>query len=130
MSWLVGICRNKEQFFINEREDFVAICYNGEYPELYPKVLKSANAQDNKENAQDNKENAQDNKENAQDNKENAILEFCKEPKSLKEIIGFFGYKNARNFREKYIVPLVKEGKMKMTIPDKPTSKNQKYLKQ
>ena len=38
--------------------------YNGEYPNLYPKEIKIANAQDSKKNAQDNKENA--------------ILEFCK----------------------------------------------------
>lgn len=56
------------------------------------------------------------------------ILIFCKFPKSLKEIIEYFGYKNARKFREKYIQPLVDDNRLKMTIPDKPTSKNQKYI--
>ena len=48
--------------------------------------------------------------------------------KSLKEIIEYFGYKNARGFREKYINPLLKENNLKQTIPDKPTSRNQKYI--
>ncbi|WP_334303116.1 Fic family protein [Otoolea muris] len=31
------------------------------------------------------------------------------------------------SFRRKYLITLVKEGKLKMTLPDKPKSKNQKY---
>ncbi len=53
-------------------------------------------------------------------------MDFCIEPKSLKEIIEYFGYKNARGFREKYINPLLKENKLRQTIPDKPRSRNQK----
>ena len=34
-----------------------------------------------------------------------------------------------RYFRENYIRPLLDAGKLKMTIPDKPNSKNQKYVK-
>lgn len=65
---------------------------------------------------------------NAQENmKEKEILEFCNEPKSLKEIIEYFGYKNARNFREKYINPLLINNKLKMTIPEQPRNRNQKY---
>ena len=55
-------------------------------------------------------------------------MDFCIEVKSLKEIIEYFGYKNARGFREKYINPLMKESKLRQTIPDKPRSRNQKYI--
>ena len=55
-------------------------------------------------------------------------MDFCIEAKSLKEIIEYFGYKNARGFREKYINPLMKENKLRQTIPDKPRSRNQKYI--
>ncbi len=55
-------------------------------------------------------------------------MDFCIEPKSLKEIIEYFGYKNARGFREKYINPLLKENKLRQTIPDKPRNRNQKYI--
>lgn len=83
------------------------------------------NAQDKDKKAQ---VNAQDSKKEAIKVSDKAIIDFCKEEKSLKEIIEYFGYKNARGFREKYINPLLKENKLKQTIPDKPTSRNQKYI--
>src|SRR5699024_4637903 len=87
-----------EPIFTNEREDFVVTFYNGEYPELYPEeLIKNKNVQ---VNAQDKNKNAQ---VNAQVNQkaiikvnEKAIMDFCIEPRSLKEIIEYFGYKNAR----------------------------------
>ena len=39
-----------------------------------------------------------------------------------------FNYKNIKRFRRDYIKPLVEKGILKMTIPDKPTSKYQKYI--
>ena len=112
--------------FSNEREDFVVTFYNGEYPELYPEEIKNTqdNAQDNGKNAQ---VNAQASNKNVQVNEKN-IIEFCNEAKSLKEIIEYFGYKNARGFREKHINPLLKNNKLKQTLPDKPRSRNQKYV--
>ena len=55
------------------------------------------------------------------------ILEFCKKPKSLSEIMEKFGFESRTSFRRNYLNELVKAGKLKMTIPDKPKSKNQKY---
>ena len=108
-----------EPIFTNEREDFVVTFYNGEYPELYPEeLMKNKNAQ----------VNTQDNQKVVIKVSEKAIMDLCIEPKSLKEIIKYFGYKNARGFREKYINPLLKENKISQTIPDKPKSKNQKYI--
>lgn len=57
-----------------------------------------------------------------------AILEFCVEPRSKVEILEYCGYKNARKFTQNYLWPLLDEGKLKMTLPDKPTSRNQKYI--
>ena len=59
---------------------------------------------------------------------EKAILNFCKKPKSRKEIQEYFGLSAKSNFIEKYIKPLLKVGKLNLTIPDKPSSKNQKYI--
>ena len=55
------------------------------------------------------------------------ILDFCKEAKSIPEIMKQFGFDSRTSFRRKYLNTLVKEGRLKMTLPDKPKSKNQKY---
>lgn len=100
-----------EPIFTNEREDFVVTFYNGEYPELYPEELKTC------KKTQDKKVK-----------KINKILEICKQPKSINEIMIELGYKSNRTLKREYINPLVESGKLKMTIPDKPTSRNQKYI--
>lgn len=59
---------------------------------------------------------------------EEKILELCKTEKSLKEIIEYFGYKDVYKFKNNYINKLLEENKLSMTIPDKPNSRNQKYI--
>ena len=135
-----------EPVFKNEREDFVVTFYNGEYPEIYPEELKlykktqDKKTQDKKtqdKKTQDKKtqdKKTQDKKtqdKKTQDKKMqkiNKILEICKQPKSLNEIMIELGYKSNRTLKREYINPLVETGKLKMTIPDKPTSRNQKYI--
>lgn len=56
------------------------------------------------------------------------ILVFCLEPHSKAEIAEHCGYKNTKNFTQKYLRPLLDTGKLQMTIPDKPRSQNQKYI--
>ena len=56
------------------------------------------------------------------------ILEYCKEPHSKKEIMEYMEYKHTRNFTMLYLKPLLEKGLLKMTIPDKPNHKNQKYM--
>lgn len=56
------------------------------------------------------------------------ILELCAEPRAKKEIAVACGFKDIKNFTQKYIVPLMESGQLNMTIPDKPNSKNQKYI--
>ena len=55
------------------------------------------------------------------------LLDFCKEPRSRKEIAAFLGLKTASYATDRYIRPLLEEGKLEMTIPDKPKSTHQKY---
>ena len=57
------------------------------------------------------------------------LIQFCSVPRSRKEMQEFMGLAGRRNFSEKYIKPLLDAGKIKMTIPDKPNSRNQKYQK-
>lgn len=56
------------------------------------------------------------------------ILVFCLEPHSKAEIAEHCGYKNTKNFTQKYLRPLLDTGKLQMTMPDKPRSQNQKYI--
>lgn len=56
------------------------------------------------------------------------ILIFCREEKSKKEICEFMGYHNRTFFTRKYLAPLIQRGELKMTQPDKPNSRNQKYF--
>lgn len=58
---------------------------------------------------------------------EEKIIEFCKEPRSLAEIMLYLGYRDRVKFKKKYINPLLNNG-LTMTIPDKPRSRNQKYV--
>lgn len=56
------------------------------------------------------------------------VLSYCQEPKSNDEIFEKIElYKNTKNFKN-HIKPLIEAGWLNFTLPDKPTSKNQKYF--
>ena len=57
-----------------------------------------------------------------------SFLDYCKTPKSLREIMEKFEFEQRINFKSKYINPLIEKGKLSFTISDKPFSKNQKYI--
>ena len=57
------------------------------------------------------------------------LIQFCSVPRRRKEMQEFMGLVGRRNFSEKYIKPLLSAGKIEMTVPDKPNSRNQKYQK-
>lgn len=59
---------------------------------------------------------------------EAAIIEFCKIPRSRSELNKKFGDKiSIAYLMKKCIHPMLDAGKLKLTIPDKPKSKHQKY---
>lgn len=55
------------------------------------------------------------------------LLEFCRTPRTREEMQQFMGLNNRGHFRQKILNPLIKGGLLKMTLSDKPTSRNQKY---
>jgi predicted HTH transcriptional regulator len=63
-----------------------------------------------------------------QEDKLKKIVTFCKEARSMKEIMQYFGLKDKNNFRVKYLNILLNSGEIELTIPDKPKSPNQKYI--
>ncbi|WP_091236715.1 Fic family protein [Anaerobium acetethylicum] len=56
------------------------------------------------------------------------ILDYCSEPKSIQEIMEHFNFESRTSFRRKYLSGLLESGELKMTLPDKQSSKNQKYF--
>ena len=87
-----------EPVFENRRNEFVVILYNGASTE--PKQEKSEVA---------------------------TLLEYCREPRNRKEIAQFLGLKTASYAMDRYIRPLLDEGKLEMTMPEKPRSTHQKF---
>ena len=55
-----------------------------------------------------------------------SLIDFCKTPRTRAELAGFLG-KTQYYVMSKIVMPLVESGEMKMTLPDKPKSKDQKY---
>ncbi len=60
-------------------------------------------------------------------NEKEKLLVFCKEPKKISEIMEYMDFKHRTYFRKNYILPMLESGELKMLIPEKPNSKNQKY---
>jgi len=56
------------------------------------------------------------------------IIKFCEVPRTLKEIMDFLKLKNRKHFFESILKPIIESSILKKTIPDKPTSKYQKYI--
>lgn len=87
-----------EPVFENRRNEFVVILHNG--ASTAPKQEKSEVA---------------------------TLLEYCREPRNRKEIAQFLGLKTASYAMDRYIRPLLDEGKLEMTMPEKPRSTHQKF---
>ena len=55
------------------------------------------------------------------------MLKIIKGEMTRNEIMTILGLKDEKHFREHYMQTAINANVMKMTIPDKPRSKNQKY---
>ncbi|MCD6311751.1 MAG: hypothetical protein J7M11_04760, partial [Elusimicrobia bacterium] len=55
------------------------------------------------------------------------LLDFCGEPKSREEIQEYLCLKDRKHFRLEVLNPLLEQGLLHPTIPEKLTSPNQKY---
>lgn len=58
-----------------------------------------------------------------------SLIEFCSTPRTRTEIVAFVG-KSKNYVMSQIVTPLVESGELKMTIPEKPKSPNQKYVKE
>ena len=87
--------------FINHRNEFIVILYNHQKSE-------EADYKAEKHN--------------------NDLLSFCNVPRTRKEIAEYLGIGTVFYAMQHYVQPLLKSGDLIMTIPDKPKSRNQKYI--
>lgn len=88
-----------EPVFENRRNEFVVTFYNG-LQEEQP-IRKMAETPD--------------------------LLEYCKIPRSRKEIAEYLGLKTTAYAMDRYIRPMLESGELEMTMPEKPKSRKQKY---
>ena len=58
------------------------------------------------------------------------IVAFCAKPRSKEVLAKQFGFEEKRPtyFINNYVIPLIEEGRLRYTIPDKPKSKNQQIV--
>ncbi len=56
------------------------------------------------------------------------ILRLCLKEVKIQYLMEQFGWKDRTKFRNKFINPLLEEGLLQMTIPDKPKSPKQEYV--
>ena len=61
--------------------------------------------------------------------KYDALMRFCEQPRSRAELQVFCEIKSRVYFSEKILQPLLKSERLKMTVPEKPKSTKQKYVK-
>lgn len=57
------------------------------------------------------------------------LIEFCAVARSRDEMQPYLGISNRGHFRTAYLKPLLDLGTLKMTLLDKSSSHNQKYVK-
>ena len=57
------------------------------------------------------------------------VVKFCDIPRTKKEIQEYLKIKTERYIREKIITPLIENGRIQRTIPEKPNSPKQKYIR-
>ena len=56
------------------------------------------------------------------------LVSFCGRARSRKEMQQHLGIGNRAHFSKMYLKPLLESGRIRMTLPDKPQSRYQKYI--
>jgi ATP-dependent DNA helicase RecG len=64
-----------------------------------------------------------------QEDRAEKLLEYCNTPRTRREMQEFIEIASREYFNKTILLPLLESGKLKMIIPDKPNSRNQKYVR-
>lgn len=95
----MAACGLPEPVFENRRNEFVVILYNREDQ---PTTAETVPGKD--------------------------LLAFCQTPRTRREIADYLGIGTVYYAMQHYVLPLVEQKKLAMTLPDRPSSRNQKYF--
>ena len=97
-----------EPVFRDDRWEFSVCLYNREAAEQPPKIKPALPAEERPSD-------------------DRGLLDFCRTPRTRKEIVRFLGIASGQYAIRRYLEPLVKSGTIQMTLPDRPKSPKQKY---
>lgn len=95
----------REAVFANSRNEFAVTFYNNEFWMEISEPVKIVTVEEDTR----------------------GILAFCKTPRTRQEIAEYLQMKTIHYVMSHYINPLLQEGKLEMTMPEKPKSRKQKY---
>lgn len=56
------------------------------------------------------------------------LVAFCSIPRSRQEMQDYIGIDGRKAFNNQYLKPMLEQGRIRRTIPEKPNSRNQKYV--
>lgn len=103
--------------------------YSGGVPEFIEADIFKQVLPINLDGCTTTQDNTQDNTQDVtQDKYAQRILAFCEKPRSRAEIMEYIGIKERAYFKKSILDPLLDGGQLLMMLPDKPTSRNQKYV--
>ena len=57
-----------------------------------------------------------------------SLIEFCVKPRTRREMQEYVNIASREYFNKALLAPLLESRQLMMTVPDKPNSKNQKYI--
>ena len=117
---LPGYADEYKPQFLSTDTDFIVVLKNINYSN---RLAFEANKASEQVSAQVGEQDGE------QDDRQKLILEFCSIERTRQELQEYLGVASRRFFANSILKPLLESGKLKMTIPDKPTSRNQKYIR-
>ena len=66
---------------------------------------------------------------NTLSDKEEKLLDFLSRPRSRKELVEYLGLSSSAYAIQTYINPLIEKGLIRLSIPEKPSSRNQRFMR-
>ena len=93
----------RDPVFLDERGSFAVILYNGAAPD---KPLPDVQLTE----------------------KDKSLLRFMNVPRSRQEVVAFLGLQSPTYAMQTYVNPLIEKGLVRLSIPDKPSSQNQRFV--